>query len=213
MEKKPAQLTRTLRSTGPEKKVWDVVTGTTQCNTTGFIQCLFLPVLGNDYNNRIGRKTTATSIYMRGHVLTEAAKDAINGAALAVPASMVRMILFLDDQPNGAVPALLDLLLEALPSSQLNINNRERFRILKDKTWVFDPYLAGLTWVSATNQIGTLKVYKKLNLETTFNATNGGTIADINSGALNICWLSNLPSGTDTDCNARYSVRVRFLDQ
>lgn len=196
-----------------ERKVNDLTTATYQCNTTGSFTLLANPTLGSDFNNRIGRKVLLKSVYVRGRVVTETASA---GTEAFVPAQQTRMILFIDMQPNGAAPAVTDLLVEALPSSQLNLNNRDRFKILTDRTYCFDPYYvdsstATETFASAPNQIYNVKKYKKLNLEMIFNATNGGTIADINSGALYMFWIGSRASGA-TDANAIVSTRVRYAD-
>lgn len=195
-----------LRSTGAEKKVFDVVPGAAQINTTGYVQCICIPTLGTDYTNRIGRKITLKSVYIRGYVRTE-----ISGAPAAktVASQQARFMLVYDDQPNGALPAVTDILNTIDTASQLNLNNRDRFRVLKDKCWSFDPYLQS---ASASAQIFNVRIYKKLNVDVTFNATNGGTIADIQTGALLTVFVGSNIAGTNEDANAYFSSRVRFLD-
>ena len=126
------------------------------------------------------------------------------------------MIIFIDLQPNGAAPAVTDLLNEALPSSQLNPNNRDRFLIVKDKTFYFDPVINQTTASQAQaafNRTGyDIKVYKKCNLETIFNGTNGGSIADITSGAIYMMWIGSTAAGANTDVNAIVSTRCRYID-
>lgn len=196
-----------------ERKVSDISTAVYQVNTTGSITLLHNPVLGSDYTQRIGRKTSIKSLYVRGLVQLELAAIGMPGAT---GACMARMIIFIDSQPNGAVPAITDLLVEALPQSQLNLNNRDRFRIVKDREYVYDPFLVSTTATQAIANWGRVihpvKMYKKLNIETVFNGTNGGTIADINTGALYMLWVGNLGAGTNVDMNAIVSTRVRYKD-
>jgi len=196
-----------------EKKVNDLVTATYQVNTSGSFTLLANPTLGSDFNNRIGRKVLLKSLYVRGRIGTE---PALSGVEAIVPAQQARMILFVDLQPNGAAPAVTDLLVEALPTSQLNLNNRDRFMILCDKQYCFDPYYlvtstATQTLASCNRQIYNIKKYKKLNQEMIFNGTNGGTIADITSGALYMFWIGN-KAASATDANAVLSTRVRYVD-
>lgn len=195
-----------LRSTGAEKKVFDVVPGVAQINTTGFVQCICIPVLGNDYNNRVGRKITMSSVYVRGYARTEISATP---AATTVSSQQGRIMLIYDDQPNGALPAITDILNTADPASQLNLNNRDRFRVLKDKCFAFDPYLQS---ASASAQIFSVRIYRKLNIDCTFNGVNGGTIADIQTGALLLAYVGSNAAGVSTDANAYLSSRVRFLD-
>jgi hypothetical protein len=118
-------------------------------------------------------------------------------------------MLIYDDQPNGALPAITDILNTADPASQLNLNNRDRFRVLKDKCFAFDPYLQS---ASASAQIFSVRIYRKLNIDCTFNGVNGGTIADIQTGALLLAYVGSNAAGVSTDANAYLSSRVRFLD-
>lgn len=197
-----------------EKKVSDIAVATYQVNTTGTFTPLHIPVLGSDYTNRIGRKTVCKSVYIRGFVTAEGANVVTPTTA---PSQLLRMIVFIDQQPTPATAiAVGDLLNTAHPASQLNLNNRDRFRIVKDKQWVLDPFIdvttATSAQASAANVTKAIKCYAKLNMESIFNATNGGTIADLNSGALYMFWIGSTAAGANVDANAVVSTRVRFLD-
>lgn len=196
-----------------ERKVADIDTATYQVNTTGTFTLLAVPVLGSDFTQRIGRKITLRTVYIKGRVVTEASTA---GPALIAASQHCRMIVFVDMQPNGAAPAVTDLLVSATPASQLNLNNRDRFKIIRDKEFVLDPYIVSFTattaYASAPNQVKFCKVFKKINVETIFNATNGGTIADITSGALYMFWIGSNAAGTNTDSNFIGSTRVRYND-
>jgi hypothetical protein len=194
-----------------ERKVQDINTGTIQANTTGTFSLLCLPIVGADFNQRVGRKIIMKSVFIRGYVRTE------QSGTLAVAntiSQQARMILFVDLQPNGATPATTDLLVEATTASQLNLNYRDRFKILCDKEYVFDPYTfntgATTSQSSVGRQIWSVKKYKKITQETIFG-TSAGTIADINSGALYMFWIGSNPTGA-TDVNAVLSSRVRYTD-
>lgn len=195
-----------------EKKVSDIATATYQVNTTGSFTLLHIPTQGTDYTNRIGRKTMMKSVYIRGRVQLE---DAGTLAAVVNSyAQQGRFILFLDLQPNGAVPVVTDLLNTADPASQLNLNNRDRFKIIKDKCFVFDPIAVSTVTTPAgflNRTVYNFKVFKKCSIETIFS-TNGGTIADITTGALYMFWIGSQAGGTNTDTNAVVSTRVRYMD-
>lgn len=194
-----------------ELKVSDITTAQYGVNTTGSFTLLHVPILGTDYTQRIGRKTVIKSVYIRGRVLIENAQ--VFTAATTCAVQQPRMILFWDMQPNAATPAVTDLLNTADSTSHLNLNNRDRFKIIKDKTFVFDPML--LTAANAVAEwnrtVSDIKCYVKLRGEVIFNGTNGGTIADINSGALYMFWIGNVPTGAN-DSLAVLSTRVRFDD-
>lgn len=197
-----------------EKKTYDLAASTDQCNTTGAFSLLCVPILGTDYTNRIGRKIIMKSVYIRGFVRSEPSSTA--GQVGTCTAQQIRIIIFIDFQPNGTAPSVTDLLTGATTVSHLNLNYRDRFKILKDKIIVLDPYIvnatSGTSVAAATNQIKNVKIYKKLNQEVIFNATNGGDIADINSGALWMLTIGSVPAGTNTDANAVLTTRVRFID-
>jgi len=196
-----------------EKKFYDINTASYACNTTGSFTLLHIPQLGSDYNNRIGRKTLLKSLYIRGYCYIDPA--AAISTNVVCQTQLCRFIIFVDNQPNGATPSVTDLLTESLPQSQLNPNNRDRFKIIKDKQFVFDPVYqvdtatqARCNWNRTTYPI---KIYKKLNIETVFNGTNGSTIGDINTGALYMMMIGSTAAGA-ADATFSISTRCRFDD-
>lgn len=195
-----------------EKKVNDIDVGTINVHNGGVFSLLACPMLGTDFTARIGRKITLKSVYVRGMAQSQVGTT---DAATNSSAQQLRMILFIDFQPNGAAPATTDLLRTAAPASQLQLNNRDRFKILSDKIFIVDPYMfsstAGSTFATACNQAKNVKVYKKINQEVIFNSTNGGTIADITSGALYMFWIGTVASGAN-DSIFVGSTRVRYVD-
>jgi len=199
-----------------ELKAFDNAVGPIQANTTGVITNIFNPVQGTDFNNRIGRKVLLKKIFIRGLCNLEAAGSPATGQL--VSAQTARFILFWDAQPNGALATIGDLLVgggTGTAYSQLNLNNRDRFKVLKDKTYTFDAF--GLN-TTATQTFGftgrsmhAIKIFKSVNLESIF-VTSGGTIADITSGALCICTIGTIPAGSNTDANFYWQARVRYND-
>lgn len=180
-----------------EKKVIDTVTATYSLQLTS-PQVVLLNgcATGTDYTNRIGRKTFNNSVYIRGMAY---AKGNNNGTAL------FRMILFWDMQPNGVLAGAGDILQEATVESQLNINNRDRFKVLWDKQGVLG--YANATLAYGQNAVP-IKKYKKLNMETIFDGTDA-SVGSIQTGVLGMLFMSNLNSGTPA---ADLSFRVRFTD-
>lgn len=214
MPQRAPPATRGYTPNSVELKVADVAVGTVNVNTTGSFNLICNPTLGSDFTNRIGRKIRIKSYYVRGYVVVQAAL--VPTSPISTGCQMGRMIVFFDCQPNGAAPAVTDLLNTASPSSHLNLNNRDRFKILTDKTFVFDPFVYNTTAtqsvITGTNTIRPLKKYKRCDLEVIYNATSGGTIADINSGALYMFWIGSTASGT-SQINAVVGTRVRYSDQ
>lgn len=203
-----------------ERKYFDTPSAAYNVDVGGNFTLAHIPRLGADYNNRIGRKTIIKSIYVRGRVTLLESLQGVpppGNPPNFVGASQARMIIFLDNQPNGAAPAVLDLLTVADPSAQLNPNNRDRFKVIKDKMFMFDTYVS---YNSATNipffalnrTTHDIKCYKKLNIETIFNSTNGGTIGDITTGALYVFWIGSNAAASVARATAAVSIRCRFDD-
>jgi len=149
---------------------------------------------GSGATDRIGRKIILKSVYLRATVRASV------GSAGSSP---IRCIIFYDKQANAQAPTATDLLLANEFNSQNNLSNRDRFVVLSDET---------------TEPVGTLieqarchVVYKKLNLETMFNAGSAGTIGDITSGSIYIMFAQTSDIITSA-AQAVYRVRVRFSD-
>lgn len=201
--------TRGYRPNNVELKVNDIDTTTYNVSTTGSFTILANPQLGSDMNGRIGRKVTLRSFYIKGRIQIE------NAGALTVsvaPAQQCRMIVFQDMQPNGATPAVTDLLVSATPASHLNLNGRDRFKIYCDKEFVFDPMLTTATLSNFNRTVGMVRKYKKINMDMVFTGS-AGTIADIASGALYMFWIGSQAAAANTDCNFIGATRVRYSDQ
>lgn len=204
---------RGYRLNNVEKKVFDTQMYA-DVSSAGAFYALCLPVPGAAMNQRIGRKLTIKSVQFKGIVQLELA--ATPTGAVTAESNHLRMILLYDKQPNGALPALTDVLTGGQTVNDLfNIDNRDRFSILKDKVWSFDPMIydsanGGYAW---NRTCAYIKMYKKLNLETIFNAGTAGTSADVNSGNLIVLWLCNTPNGIDKNVDIYVNSRVRYLDQ
>lgn len=193
-----------------EKKVQDIQTQDYQVDNVGSFTLLCNPVLGSDFNERIGRKVVTRNLYIKGAISTAPSTVIPN---TNTNRQHVRMILFVDLQPNAATPVVTDLLNTATPSSHLNLNNRDRFRVIADKEYVLDPYVVDLAVYGAAstcNQVKYVKKYKRWSQEIIFNATNGGTIADITSGAMYMFWIGDQAPGAASIFTG--ATRVRYVD-
>lgn len=162
-----------------------------------------------------------------------------NTSGVATNAGMyLRVMVVYDAQANGAFPSATDLLAvqEAggtaayNPTSFLNLNNRDRFLVLKDKHWYF-PWHGNILGTAAQNMSSGLtkagplefKCYIRLKgLETTYSSSaalaNILAASSITTGSLLLFtssyWLINDGSWSaanadwDWTCNAR----LRFYD-
>lgn len=193
-----------------ELKAFDVATVTTSFSTAGVFTLLNVPVNGAELYQRVGRKIYMKSLHIRGMVYPSATTTQDRG----------RMVVFYDSQPNAGVSTLATLFADSNAGhatsvdSEINLDNRARFKILADKQYLF-PSVTDTTGV-LTNlgpqdnilQTFNINIFIKLNgLETIYNATNGGTIADITSGSLYVVTFGGLGN-----YGAQWGSRLRYYD-
>lgn len=200
-------------------------------DVNGLVTPMFIPELGSDYNQRIGRKCIIKSMYLKLFAQPFFFSAPSNNAFLnstSVPQTEFRVLVVYDTNPNGILPTVSDILQPVgagAPAtlSFINMNNRDRFRIILDKfvqfagfsNLRFADYNAEIQYYH--NSLGNttkfnLKKYKKMNSEVIFNSTSNGTIGDISSGALYLVQLSS-----ETDASNHYAVseanwRIRYDD-
>lgn len=135
-----------------------------------------------------------------------------------------RIMVVYDRQPNGAFPAIADLLLsykyDGTTSStaldHLNPNNFDRFKILADIRLMFqDNQYAALdnATASAIDYKGEFNINRFINLRglSAKYKASAGSIGDIASGGIYVVTFS-----TDTDTTNNFTVdwtaRLRYLD-
>lgn len=201
-----------------ELKYYDTFTAPGDLTGAGAVMfCLNDMVMGSAANQRNGRKIHMSSIQYRVNMQSTAMSvaAALDGYR---PITYGRMILYIDFQPNGAFPAISDLLqLTVAPGydlcvASLQLAYRERYKILADKVFAFGQYerviASGIT-SSAGPACHMLKKYIRVGCATDYNDTNGGTIADITTGALNVMFLGD---GTAYGYRIRGCFRLRYED-
>jgi len=174
-------------------------------------QVLNACVNGPEIYQRVGRKMYMKSLHIRG---------VFNATAGAVQQE-ARLIIYYDSQPNAANPTIQTLLQDSNAAaattwtSEINLVNRQRFKILRD----YQVMLGDVSAISGATEIIPDPIMNSYNvdffiklkgLETIFNATNGGTIADISSGSIGITLVGS--STTDGNWVFSYSTRLRYYD-
>lgn len=177
-----------------EYKTIDYLNHTTQEPYTGnpVITCLNQVARGDDYNERVGRSIKNVSVQLK--------MDAFHNTTDSATFTIIRWILLIDKEANGAVPSTTDLLTAEDTTSMRNLTNRRRFIILKDARIMLDN----------NRESRSVKYFKRLNLKTIFNAGDAGTVADIDSGSLILMFITNAAS--DKKPLIQISSRVRFID-
>lgn len=183
---------------------------TIEANTTGTFTLINGLTQGADFTQRVGRKVVWKSLYVR--YLLQHDRTSIGAAVGVSPNSSARVIVFVDLQANGAAPSVLNLLAFSSTTSPLNLDNRDRFRILMDKLYCFPGVSKTATDVnSAGNTAFAVKKYRKIDIETIFNANNIGNIGDITIGAIYMFILGDQTTG-DNCSTLNGNFRLRFAD-
>lgn len=141
----------------------------TTFTTPGAVFLLNGIVPGSGADQRIGRVVTGKSIYVRG---------VFSMGATSTSGSPLRILIVYDKQANATAFNTTDLLKQDDFRSGNNLSNRDRFTVIAD---MITPYIGSGDKVQ-TN----FEIYKKLNLETQFNAGTAGSIGDITSGSIYI---------------------------
>lgn len=177
------------------------------------LNTLFAPQEGNGIENRQFNKVLVKSLRIRG-IITQPATSA--AAAVTSPA-YTRMVLYVDTQTNGtqaqAEQVLTDQSTTSLSAtSYQNTANIGRFRVLKDKLFVFRRDAAANNAAATTVSTSGVRFPFKFNIKfrkpfyVRFNNTNGGTVADIIDNSFHLIMGSDA-SGVIHE----YSCRTTFI--
>lgn len=201
------------RTPKQELKAFDVATATTNFTAPGaFVRTLNVPINGPEIYQRVGRKIYMKSLHFRGF---------ISNVATSIQ-DVARIIIFYDSQSNAGGVALADLLQDSNAAaattglSEINLINRERFKILRDQQFLLPSctnaagVLTNFTMTDPISHSFNIDMFIKLRgLETIFNATNGGTAADVSSGNLGVLFVTQNASNTWA---CTWNSRLRYYD-
>lgn len=183
-----------------EKKTVDVAPNSYVADTTGTVTLLNGIATGTDFTDRIGRKIILKSIFVRGLV---GPVDTSTGTNCA------RILIVYDMQANGSAPAVTDILKTADSRDQINLNNRDRFKILFDKQWTLGPFDGVTLGYIGAPSVANVKLYRRLNLETLFNGTTAA-IGSIATGSIYMVTIGNQAAANGS--SFQVSTRIRFVD-
>lgn len=152
---------------------------------------LCAPTVGSALNQRVGRDIKVLKCRVRGMVSVAAQ----SGQNTADAASTVRLMLVLDTQSNASQMTGAQLMNDGSAAnttlqSMQNPNNFGRFKVLKEKIFSMgNTALAGSPTAADLVSAGMRRPFKfnykwRKPLVVRFNATNGGTVADIIDNSL-----------------------------
>lgn len=154
---------------------------------------------------RVGRKCIIRKISWRWRSYLPEAND-VNDPAQP---DIIRIMLFLDKQCNGATAAVTDILETANYLSFNNLANSGRFVILLDKTVSLNYDGMGSTGAGIVAQAEHTvhgSYHKKVNIPLEFDAATGA-ITEIRSNNLGVLLLS-----VNGVCGFESRIRLRFSD-
>lgn len=170
---------------------------------------------GSSATQHVGRKAVLKSLLFRWQVVPEVI------LSTQVPDfAYLRILIVYDRQSNGVYPTSADILNGAtaytagatvaytgnsLPLEPMNLNNRDRFKVLLDKKMKWNRY-DNSTWTGE-------KYIKLKSREMIFQASSGSTaIGDITTGAIHCLPIVDITPATNANWTLRFSSRVRFVD-
>ncbi len=153
---------------------------------------------------RVGRKCVIKQISWRFEIQ-------LTATAVATETSdIVRVLLYLDKQCNGATAAIGEILETADYQSFNNLANKSRFRTLMDRTYAITCTAGSGRGSTDTLSYGESTLvddfYKKCNIPIEFDASNGA-ITEIKSNNIGVLLISK-----DDNPNFRSKMRLRFAD-
>lgn len=174
--------------------------------------CLFSPTQGNDISNREGRSCYVHKITIQGVIEV----NAQTGQAAVDQTQTCRLILCMDKQTNGTQMNSEDLIESTggVPGTFQfqNTKNFGRFQVLRDKFVNFSQFTIAANGSGQVFQGGQSKYFKlkyqfKTPIRVNFNATNGGTVADIVDNSFHL--LAGRDNA-DSPVSLDYQCRVSF---
>ena len=158
---------------------------------------------GTSDEQRIGRSCIVKSIQARLSFLAVP-------AASANFSGVVYAYLVQDTQANGALPAVTDVFTGTdLSKAMINVDNSQRFRILKK--WVCDFGATAGATTAYNNQSKHIEWYKRCHIPLDFSSTTGAT-TEIRSNNL-VLITGVTPNGSDDDVTIAGTIRLRFADR
>lgn len=182
-----------------ELKFVDVASNSTDFSATGVLVLLNGVAPGTGASQRIGKKLVMKSLYFRAAI-----GSGVTGAN--VFRGHVRLLFIYDKQTNATAPTVSDILQQPFGSAAMNMDNRDRFVVISDKQFAIDQ--------AGGHQSASCKFFKKLNLQTIFNAGTAGTVADISTGSVYLLLISDDTGsiGSTNQPQISYYNRIRYDD-
>jgi hypothetical protein len=181
----------------PEIKYNNIEATAVNLAAAGYYSLLNGIAAGTEPYQRVGRQIQMANYELRMGV------SQVGGGLQSMP---VRFMIVYDKQTNGATfnPAAILDNSTAIPNvwKQYNLDNRDRFVILRDET-------SQINITTGEGSFPTFHLRGKIDLPTIFNATGGGTITSITTGSL---YLILFEAYDPYPLVTSFTCRVEYLD-
>jgi len=190
---------------GGELKFFDVTVDDAVIASGGFIHPTVVNIpQGITESTRVGRKICVTNINWH----FRAALVGITAATSPPNGDIVRVVIYLDKQCNGAAAGVADILENTHFQSFNNLVNKGRFRILMDRTYDLN-YLAG-SGITSSQDYCAVQIndsfFKRCSIPVEYSATTGA-ITEIRSNNIGIMLITE-----QGKANFESVVRIRYAD-
>ncbi len=161
---------------------------------------------GNTESQRIGRKLTVMMIGWKFEI------KFLGATAIAATSDVVRVMLYLDRQTNGATATVTGILESDNYQSFNNLANKNRFLILMDRLYSLKSFSGSGQGTAATLAFGEDVIsdsfYKKCNIPIEYdNSATDGTISTMRSNNIGVLLLSR-----DGGSLFASKMRIRYSD-
>lgn len=189
--------TRGQRGDREEKKNLDTAMATSGIvfgQTTATVNVLNESTEGTSPTQHVGRHINMRSLFVRweGHL-----------AATTTGASPLRMLIVYDKQTNTALPATTQILVADAIVNPMNLANNRRFIVLMDEMVPCVGTAGPQSWM--------IEKFRRIDLPVEFNETNGGMVADIQTGGVYVLFYQDGGLLVANPIGSFYS-RIRFTD-
>lgn len=184
-----------------DQKFFDTTLAATVAAAAGTIANASLNLIPQNAteSGRIGNRVKVTSIHLRGSIN-------LPGTAVALASDMVRVIVYLDRQANGATAAVTDILATADYRSFNNMANKGRFQTLMDEYCAMN-YQAADSVPTAYSYRKELVMNKKgLGIALQFSGATGA-ITEVRTNNVGVLIIGLIGGST-----VEYIARVRYDD-
>lgn len=154
---------------------------------------------------RLGERVVLKSIHVKGNVqLGET-------AVIAQSYGVLRLLIVLDTQANGAFPAIGDILQSPTAYDVVSfyaLENSQRFRVLWDRTFDLDARNGNGT--NSGGRMMSFKFNKRVNIPIHFSNSASGVVNNIKSNNIVFASVGQSYSGSNMFIDSQ--CRIRFAD-